>query len=144
MSYEVRQQSAFTILGIWDRASNSCPERIGTLWRRFHRMGSAQCIDGRLDDTVYCVYCEYQGDYTGEYTVVIGCAVPTDTPVPEEMRTIRIAAGRFAVISVTGPLPQGVFEAWSEIWKSPLDRTYQADFDRYGADSSVAVHVGIR
>ncbi len=97
-----------------------------------------------MDDAVYCVYCEYEGDYTQEFTVVVGCAVGDGVSVPEGMKKIEVAAGSFAVLQVTGKVPQGVFEAWDEVWKAPFDRRYQADFDRYGTDGAVSVHVGVR
>jgi hypothetical protein len=30
------------------------------------------------------------------------------------------------------------------IWKTPLDRLYDTDFERYAKDGAVTVHVGIR
>jgi predicted transcriptional regulator YdeE len=142
MSYTVHQANGFVVLGISVRASNETASRIGDLWHNFHAMGGVQSIKERLNDSVYSVYCEYESDYTGEFTVVIGCAIPAGAAVPEGMRTIEIAAGRFAVIPITGELPQGVFDAWAEVWKTPLARLYQADFDRYGADG-VTVNVGL-
>jgi hypothetical protein len=47
-------------------------------------------------------------------------------------------------LQAQAPLPQGVFDAWSEVWATPLDRRYQADFDRYGTDGIATVHVGVR
>jgi predicted transcriptional regulator YdeE len=143
LSYELRDEAGFVVMGIRARVSNATPERIGDLCRRFHSLGDTQCVKGRLNDAGYCVYCEYEGDYTQEFTVVIGCAVPANTVIAEGMKKIEIAAGRFAVLQVTGKLPQGVFEAWGEVWKAPLDRRYQADFDRYGTDG-VSVHAGVR
>jgi len=37
-----------------------------------------------------------------------------------------------------------VFATWAEIWKTRLDRRYDADFDRYGGDGKITVHVGVR
>jgi predicted transcriptional regulator YdeE len=117
LSYELRDKAGFVVMGISARVSNATPGRIGDLWRRFHFLGDAQCVEGRLDDAGYCVYCEYEGDYTQEFTVVIGCAVGDGVSVTEGMKKIEIAAGRFAVLQVTGKLPQGVFDAWGEVWK---------------------------
>jgi predicted transcriptional regulator YdeE len=144
VSFEFRQERGLTVLGIYARASNAAPEKIGDLWRRFHAMGSAGAIDARQDDAVYSVYCEYEGDFTGVYTVVIGCAVDANAAIPDGMKKIEIDAGRFAVFEPVGELPKSVWEAWAEVWKTPFDRRYQADFDRYGSDGIVTVHVGVR
>ena len=144
MSYELREEREFTVLGIFAKVSNANPERIGDCWRRFHAMGDANCVEGRLEDAGYCVYCEYEGDYTEPFTMVIGCVVPAGVSVPDGMKKVDIAAGKFAVLRAEGELPQGVFNAWGEGWATPLDRRYQADFDWYGVDGDVTVHVGVR
>ena len=146
MSYELRTEEGLTILGIFTRASNADPRRIGDLWRQFNALGKDQAIAARSDDKHYCVYCEYEGDHTKPFTVVIGCVVPADTNVPEGMKKITIGAGRFAVWNPEGELPQAVFNAWAEVWSTPLDRLYHADYDVYGDASSkngASVHVGV-
>jgi predicted transcriptional regulator YdeE len=129
-------------MGIFTRASNANPERIGDLWRKFHAGGDFKLIESRKDDTVYCVYCEYEGDWTQPFTVVLGCEVGPDAPVPEGMKTVTVAPGEFAVFPVAfdGPLPAA--RAWQEIWKTPLQRRYEADYDRYGA-GTLDIYVGI-
>jgi predicted transcriptional regulator YdeE len=144
LSFELRDESGLTVLGISARVSNAAPEKIGDAWRRFHSIGSAAAIDARLNDAVYSVYCEYEGDSNGVYAVLIGCAVGVDAATPEGMKKIEIEAGQFAVFEAVGELPKSVWETWAEIWKTPLDRRYQADFDRYGSDGNVTVHVGVR
>ncbi len=143
MSYEVKADGGFTVMGILARASNAQPGIIGDLWRRFHAMGDAAAIPGRLSDTVICVYCEYASDAAGEFTVVIGCAVDPAGTLPEGMKLITVDAGGFAVFTenYTQPIPAAV--AWAKVWETPLERRYQADFDRYG-EASVMVHVGVR
>jgi predicted transcriptional regulator YdeE len=107
-------------------------------------MGDGKAIPGRLSDAAYGVYCEYAGDYTQPFTAVVGCAVEPDAVVPEGMRKVVIEASRFAVYRPTGEMPHGVFETWAEIWATPLERRYQADYDRYGGGKPVEIHVGVR
>ena len=147
MSYEIKQEPAITVLGLYARASNSEPHKIGDLWRRFNAAAKEQSIPARTSDKNYCVYCVYEGDHTQPFTVVIGCAVDSDSAVPEGMKKVQIAAGMFVVWYPEGPLPQSVFDAWAEVWQTPLDRLYQADYDVYGDASSkngATVHVGVR
>jgi predicted transcriptional regulator YdeE len=147
MSYQVVQQSAITVIGVHGRASNAEPRKIGDLWRTFNAAGKEQSIPARTSEEHYCVYCEYESDWTKEFTVVIGCAVPEDAVVPEGMKKVHIAAGSFAVWYPEGELPQSVFDAWAEVWKTPLNRLYEADYDVYGDASSrngASIHVGVR
>jgi len=144
MSYTRQMADGLTVLGISARASNATPQKIGDLWRRFHALGDQKIVEARRDEAVYCVYCEYEGDASQPYTVAIGCVVAPDAAVPDGFKKIDIAAGTFAVFAVTGALPMGVFAAWEEVWATPLDRRYQADFDRYETDGTVTVHVGVR
>ncbi len=132
------------VMGLAGRASNKTPGPIGDLWRNFHGMGGAKAVPARFDDVVYCVYCEYESDWTGAYTVLVGCSVPMDAPVRPGMRKIEVPAGNFQVFSVTGELPSGIGRTWAEIWGLPLERRYEADFDRYAEDGSVTVHVGVQ
>lgn len=144
MSFKATTSDGLTVLGIYARARNDNPAQIGDLWRRFHEMGGPAGIAARTDDSVYCVYCEYESDFTGAFTVLIGCAANADAEIPEGMKKVEIEAGRFLVFEPVGELPRSVFETWVEIWKMPMDRRYQADFDRYGSDRTVTVHVGVR
>ncbi|WP_162539372.1 GyrI-like domain-containing protein [Granulicella sp. WH15] len=144
MSNAVQDVRAFTVLGLAARASNAAPEAIGALWGQVYAAGGAQSIAARLDDTIYSVYCEYEGDHTNPYTVVIGCAVAPDAATFEGMRKIHVDAGRFAVFPATGELPQSVMAAWAEVWRTPLERRYQADFERYENNSSATIYVGVQ
>jgi predicted transcriptional regulator YdeE len=142
LSYEVREEPGLTVLGLHTRASNAEPQKIGALWRSFHAAGEAKGIEARTRDTVYCIYTEYDGDFSRPYSVVIGCEVPPDAAVPLGFKKVVLGPGRFAVYAAEGELPQAVFGTWAEIWQTPLARRYEADFDRYGVNG-VTVHVGI-
>ncbi len=147
MSYELRELPGMTVMGIHARVSNAELNKLGDLWRRFHAMGDHKIVGSRLNDMHCCVYCEYEGDHTQPYTVVIGCEVAEGTPAVEGMKTVRIKAGKFAVYKRPYAQPNPVFAIWEEIWATPsekLDRSYQADFDRYGAAEGITVNVGVR
>ena len=144
MSFSVCDAEGLTVLGIYARAGNENPEKIGDLWRRFQAMGGASAIAARHDDTVYCVYCEYETDLSGPFTVLVGCSVDADAVIPDQMKKLAIDSGKFAVFEAVGPLPTSVFQTWAEIWNTPLERRYQADFDCYGSDGKVTIHVGVQ
>ena len=90
------------------------------------------------------MYSEYESDFTGPFTVLIGCAVPEGVPVSPGLSQKTIHAASYAVFEAVGELPKSVATAWVDIWKTPLDRLYDTDFERYAKDGAVTVHVGIR
>jgi predicted transcriptional regulator YdeE len=144
MSYELSDLPGVTVMGIHTRASNAELNKIGDLWRRFHAMGDHTIVEARRNDRHVCVYCEYEGDQTQPYTVVIGCEVAEGTPEVEGLKAVRVEPGRFAVYRRPYERPNPVFATWEEIWVTPLDRRYQADYDVYGAAEGISVNVGVR
>ena len=143
MSYETCELPQVTVMGVHTRASNKELQKIGDLWRNFHAMGDHKIVEMRLNDMHYCVYCEYEGDFTEPYTVVIGCEVAEGTPEMDGLKAVRVEAGRFAVYKRSYETPNPVFATWEEIWATKLERRYQADYDRYGAAEGISVNVGI-
>jgi predicted transcriptional regulator YdeE len=144
MSYQLIELPGITVMGIATRTSNAELNKIGDLWRRFHAMGDHRIVEARLSDLHYGVYCEYEGDLTQPYTMVIGCEVAEGTPPAEDLQVVRVEAGRFAVYKLPYERPNPVFATWEEIWKTPFNRRYQADYDCYGAADGISVHVGVR
>jgi predicted transcriptional regulator YdeE len=144
VSYQLSELPGVTVMGVHTRASHAELNKIGDLWRRFHAMVDHKIVATRRNDMHYCVYCEYEGDHTQPYTVVIGCEVAEATPEVEGLKTVRVEAGRFAVYMRPYERPNPVFATWEEIWSTPLDRSYQADYDRYGAAEGISVNVGVR
>jgi predicted transcriptional regulator YdeE len=142
VNFETRTERGFTAMGIFTRTSNANPEKIGDLWRKFHAAEDFKLIEARMDDMVYCIYCEYEGDWTQAFTVVLGCKVDPGAEVPEGMKTVTVEPGEFAVFPVAfdGPIPAA--RKWQTIWETPLKRRYQADYDRYGF-GTLDIHVGI-
>ncbi len=68
----------FQIIGISVRTSNQndhSQKDIGALWARFTKDNLQDQIPGKLSSDMYCVYTDYETDYNGPYTAVIGCKV---------------------------------------------------------------------
>ena len=131
------------VVGVMARVSNSAPEKIGDIWRRFHGEKIGDRLSGRGED-IYSVYFDYESDEKGEYGVVVGYMLPDDAAVPDGLGEVMLAPGRYEVFDVAGPLPESVWKKWAEIWNTPLRRTYRTDFDCYGADGLVKIYVGVR
>ena len=134
------QKEGFNITGIYIRttnAENQAMKDIGALWDRFLSENWMARISGRLDNSIYSVYTDYEGDFTKPYGVILGCRTSDGAAVPEGMITRRISAGTYEHRIIKGNIMEGVVgKAWSEIWNSDLQRTYTADFEVYGEKAS--------
>ncbi|MCU0386960.1 MAG: effector binding domain-containing protein [Flavihumibacter sp.] len=142
------------IIGITVRTSNAAGASgtdIPELWNRFISEGMLTKVTNRINDTIYCVYTEYEGDYTQPYTTLLGCQVTELKDIPSGMTGIVIPSGSYEQVTVTGNLMNGiVFEAWMDIWQRPLNRTYIADFEVYDekatnvSNAEVTIFVGVQ
>ena len=120
------------VIGISLRTSNEhFLQEAPPLWDRFYRENLAEKIPHRLNQDLYAVYTQYEGDFTKPYTYIIGCPVSTLSQIPEGMIGIEIPAGHNAVFNVKGPFPTSMMQAWQNIWSSNLHRSYTTDFEVY-------------
>lgn len=150
---------AFSIVGVSVRTSNADIQQLTHdmqgLWGRFMAENIAGMISHKLDDNIYCVYTEYDGDHTQPYTALLGCKV-SEVDLTPEMQDAGLVAKNFTGSSYNKYLAQGnlmegaVFAKWQEIWAMDLKRTYSADFEVYGAkaqnitDAEVEIFIGMQ
>ena len=127
--------AAFHIIGIAVRTTNENQQAatdIGKLWQRFMSEGIAANIPNKISDSIYCIYTDYEKDYTKPYTAILGCAVSGLTDIPEGMTGKTIPAGHYQQFTAEGNIFQGaVADAWVKIWNTDIDRAYTADFEVY-------------
>lgn len=144
------QPQALHVVGIALRTHNGeAFQTIPPLWARFAQSGLAERLPHRLSDDVYAVYTHFQNagvDNSGWYTLVIGHAVPGDTPSlpPDGLTHVVAPASQRAVF----PVDQGRFDlvglAWQAIWqRQDLQKTTLADFEHYQPDGTITIHVGV-
>lgn len=141
------------ILGIEVRTSNlngQSAQDIGVLWAKFQGEGIFDKIPNKKDFNVYSVYTKYEGNHLEPYTTILGCNVSNLDNIPEGMTYTTIDAAKYAKFNSAGDLTKGiVYETWNEIWSSPLDRSYIADFEVYGEkamdinNAEVEIFVGL-
>ncbi len=135
-NHEIVQKPAILVIGIDCRTSNApeaAPQDIPQLWGRFYGEDIISQIPNKASNEVIALYCDYEGDYTQPYSIVIGCPVSTIDEVPEGMVAKTIPASTYAVFRAVGEHPNALIETWGHIWQqSDLDRTYTADFELYG------------
>jgi predicted transcriptional regulator YdeE len=149
--YTVIKRPSMTIMGIECRTTNTpegAAKDIPQLWGKFYREDCLNKIPNKSSNEIISLYCDYEGDFTRPYSVVIGCPVSCVGKVPEGMVVKTIPACHYAHFKAIGEQPASVIETWGAIWKTKLPRTYKGDFEIYGdkfysTPQEVDVMVGI-
>lgn len=146
--------SPFMVIGIEVRTSNLNGQGvtdIGNLWNRFMSENILSQIPNKIDNTVYCLYTEYEGDHTQPYTTVLGCKVKNLEEIPEGMTGKSFAGGSYIKFSTRGDLSENlVANGWFKIWKMDLNRNYRVDFEVFGEkaqnpkDAEIDILIGIK
>lgn len=136
----IENKNAMNIVGISVRTTNENQQAIKdipVLWQRFMGEGLMQKVENRLDDTIYCLYTDYESDHTAPYTTILGVQVPNLDVVPEGMVGKAIPAAKYQRFEAKGDLTKNaVSDAWYKIWEEDLDRTYTTDMEVYGEKAS--------
>ena len=145
---------AFNVIGLSVRTTNEngqSGQDIPALWNKFMSEGISDIIPNKIDDTLYCIYTEYEKDHTKPYTTLLGCAVTTLDEIPEGLTGKNIPANNCEKFVAKGSIMQGiVFKEWLKIWGTNLDRNYIADYEVYGTkaqdpeNAEVEIFVGVR
>ncbi len=129
------QMEGFYVTGITVRTNNTsgaAAKDIPALWQRFFEEQISDRIPHKLDGALYCVYTDYEGDYTGDYTTLLGCRTGSLADIPEGMTGLKIAAGCYTCFEAKGKMADNfVFRKWEAIWQSDLARAYTTDFEVY-------------
>jgi len=125
----------FHIIGIAIRTTNENGKAaidIPMLWQKFFSENIMQKIPNKVDNTLYCIYTEYEKDYTKPYTTLLGCQVSHIEELPSGLTARSFEEGCYQVFSAIGSLNEGiVFKQWSKIWTLDIPRAYTADFEVY-------------
>lgn len=134
-NYRFVQKPEIKVIGIACRAANFTeegPKEIVNLWEKFYNEDILNKIPNRISDDVIGLYCDYDGDYTQPYSLVIGCQVNSDIDIPEGMVSKVVPGGSYAVFKAVGEHPIALIETWQNIWQTDLKRTYTGDYELYG------------
>lgn len=124
---------AFGIIGIAIRTTNENAEaaaEIGALWARFLSDNILDAIPNKINNTVYSMYTDYEGDHTQPYTAILGCSVANLDIIPDGMVGKAISGGNYVKISAQGDLTKGlIVREWTKIWNLGLNRAFTADYE---------------
>jgi predicted transcriptional regulator YdeE len=122
---------------------------INALWERFFAESVGQYVPEKIDDVIYAVYSDYEGDHTKPYRLTIGYR-STAQQIASTLHKITVPDQNYAVMSAAGEQPKALIETWQAVWSSDLDRTYKADFEVYGPRffedgvHEVLVNIGVK
>lgn len=129
----------FDIIGITIRTTNEnqkAANDIPELWNKFFSNNLLKKIPNRIDDNIYCIYTDYEKDYTKPYTVLIGCKVEQTDSMPEELVAKSFEGGKYKKFTTSkGKLSEVIIDKWMEIWNSNLQRSYTTDFELHSTKS---------
>lgn len=127
--------TSFSIVGIAITTTNESGQSgtdIPALWQKFMTENIASKIPGKIGAEIYCLYTNYEKDYTRPYTAILGCAVSDCEQLPAGMICKTIEAGIYKEYNVKGKLLDNpVFNAWVNIWSSDIQRAYTTDIEIY-------------
>jgi predicted transcriptional regulator YdeE len=137
---EMMKLEKFYVIGIAMESSNENEKSIedmGKLWGRFYSEGITEKIPNKLSNDIYSIFTDYDSNYKGKYTAIIGHKVSSLEHIPAGMVSKEIGDGNHVKHIAKGKMPDAIVNAWKEIWSmdSELKRRYTADFEVYGKKS---------
>ena len=128
---------AFKVIGISVKTTNEnrkSAEDLGKLWNQFYSENIPSLIPNKESDEIYSIYTDYESDYKGKYTSIIGLKVNSLNQIPNGLIGREINKGNYQKFVTKGQMPNAVMETWKEIWTKDdeLNRKYTTDFEVYG------------
>ena len=128
--------SPFHVIGISVRTTNQngqAAKDIALLWDQFLQENILELIPGKVDNTIYSIYTDYESDHTRPYTTIIGCKVHQLDVIPEGLTGKSFNGGKYIKLSSRGDLTKNLIaNQWYQIWEMDLERVFTADFEVFG------------
>lgn len=125
---------------------------LGNLWGKFMGENLLSSIPNKASEDIFVIYTDYESDYQGKYTAIIGAKVSDLQYIPEGMIGREFPTQSFKKIVSKGEMPSALIETWQEIWQNDknLNRSYLYDLEIYGSksqngkNSEVEIWLGVR
>jgi predicted transcriptional regulator YdeE len=143
MQKTVTELPEIKLLGILCCTNNTAEMNISsakiapTIQKYFRQAVGEEIPNRKNPGTTYCVYTDYESDFTGDYTYFIGEEVKFVGDSMEGFSSIIIPAQNYAKFtSKPGIMPEVCIDMWQNIWKMKSGelggkRAYLADFEVY-------------
>jgi predicted transcriptional regulator YdeE len=126
----------FAFIGLSIRTTNEnqqAMQDIPALWAKFFAENTLVKIPNKVDDTLYCIYTDYEKDYTKPYTTLLGCKVENLDNIPDGLTGRLIDGGTYTTFTAKGNINEGIVaQEWMRIWNTNINRAYTADIEVYG------------
>ena len=126
----------FYVIGISTRTTNEngqSAKDIEKLWGKFWGEEIQKQIPNKVNEDIYAVYTDYESDFNGEYTTIVGLQVNSLKNIPKGFVGITIEKAEYQKFVSKGKMPDAVFNTWLEIWQNKtLNRSYKFDFTIHG------------
>lgn len=137
---KIEQLEKFKIIGIETETTNENGKSstdLGRLWEKFYTENVPSKIPNKENDEIYSIYTDYESDFRGKYTSIIGLKVNSLDQIPDGLIGREFNGGKYQKFIAKGQMPNAVMESWKEIWTKDkeLNRKYTADFEIYGKKS---------
>lgn len=142
----------FYVVGISIRTTNENQQSakdIPSLWQKFFSDKIADQVPNKINNELYCLYTDYESDFTKPYTTILGVAVKNLDFIPPSLVGLKIPSANYDQTSIQGDLHQGiVINEWNKIWSSGMKRAYSIDFECYSfgqaaEDTQVNIFISI-
>lgn len=135
--YEVKagleKIDGFSVVGLSMMTSNeTASEEINALWQNFFEQSIGQDVPNRVDDVIYAVYSDYEGDHTKPYRLTIGYKIKGAPQIKDHLHHVEVQSADYAMMGAIGEQPKALIETWTAVWQSDLDRKFETDFEVYG------------
>ncbi|TSJ39804.1 GyrI-like domain-containing protein [Fluviicola chungangensis] len=148
----MKQQKGFKVIGISTETSNlngEAASAIGALWGQFISENLLEKIPNQLNSDIVCIYTDYESDYTGKYTCILGLRVSSLDTVPAGLIGREFPGGNYQSFLAKGSLPEAIVDTWKSIWDQDetLNRSYTYDYEVYdersrlGDESEVDIYI---
>jgi predicted transcriptional regulator YdeE len=143
MQKTVTELPEIKLLGILCRTNNTAEMNISsakiapTIQKYFWQAVGEEIPNRKNPGTTYCVYKDYESDFTGDYTYFIGEEVKFVGDSMEGFSSIIIPAQNYAKFTnKPGIMLEVCIDMWQNIWKMKFGelggkRAYPADFEVY-------------
>lgn len=132
--------TGFKIIGIPIRTTNQnsqAQQDLTHLWSRFISDNLIETIPNKCSNDIFAIYTDYESDFTGRYTAIIGVTVSSLDKIPSDLIGREFPNAKFQKLTAKGLIPAAVADTWNKIWNNEisLERSYTYDYEVYGSDS---------
>lgn len=142
----IKQNEKVIIAGLAIRTTNEngqSAKDIPALWQRFFAEDILNKLPGKIEDTLYCLYTDYEKDHTRPYTTLLGCRIQEEIHEPG-IKTKTFTGDKYRVFTAKGAMEDGiVFKEWLKIWNDDIDRLFTTDIEIYGEKAQNKLNVEI-